>query len=116
MIIDFLIEYALQVGVGLLISYFAYIVLFRRGHNPFRDRFLPSYDYIIIGGGSAGCILANRLTEDPDVTVLLLEAGGKYNNFLAKIPAACPLLQVDSGIDWNYKVRIYRWPRSYSFF
>lgn len=107
MVTDSFLEGAFKFGGGLLTSYFAYKFLFRQGHNPFRDQFLASYDYIIVGGGTAGCILANRLTEDPDVNVLLLEAGGKYGNYLVKIPAACPLLQVDSGVDWNYKVRIY---------
>ncbi|EIW79544.1 alcohol oxidase [Coniophora puteana RWD-64-598 SS2] len=47
---------------------------------------LPSYDYIVVGGGTAGCVLANRLTQDPDVTVLLIERGGVQNNFISRVP------------------------------
>ena len=43
-------------------------------------------DYVIVGAGSAGCVLANRLTEDPSVRVILIEAGGKDWNPLIHIP------------------------------
>src|SRR3984885_2572741 len=59
------------------------------------------YDYIIIGAGSAGCVLANRLSEDPSVRVLLLEAGGRDRSLKIKIPAAFPE-QFHSKLDWDY--------------
>jgi choline dehydrogenase len=59
------------------------------------------YDYIIIGAGSAGCVLASRLTEDSRVRVLLLEAGGPDKKQEIRIPAAFAKL-FKSEVDWNY--------------
>ena len=59
------------------------------------------YDYVIVGAGSAGCVLANRLTEDPDVRVLLLEAGPPDDNDLVHIPAAFGSLYRTQQ-DWDH--------------
>src|SRR5215213_1052502 len=58
-------------------------------------------DYIVVGAGSAGCVLAGRLTEDPSVRVLLLEAGGKDRSPNIKIPAAFPK-QFHTQLDWDF--------------
>lgn len=58
------------------------------------------FDYIIIGGGSAGCVLAARLSEDPDTQVLLLEAGGEGRDFLVKMPAGTAKLMGHKRLDW----------------
>ncbi|KAK3584937.1 hypothetical protein CHS0354_021818 [Potamilus streckersoni] len=60
------------------------------------------YDYIVVGGGSAGAVLASRLSEKDDVTVLLLEAGGEETeNSLYHVPAGCFILQKTEA-DWGY--------------
>jgi choline dehydrogenase len=62
------------------------------------------FDYVIVGAGSAGCVLANRLTEDPNVTVALLEAGGKNESLLVKMPAGVGNLIATKGpTNWGFE-------------
>jgi choline dehydrogenase-like flavoprotein len=73
------------------------------------------WDYVIVGGGSAGCVLANRLSVDPKVRVLLLEAGGWDKDLRIKIPAG--ITKIPERYDWGYKGapdpslndRVYNW-------
>jgi hypothetical protein len=64
-----------------------------------------SYDFIVIGGGSAGCVLANRLSADPDARVLLLEAGGRDRNPLFRLPMLMGKLFQSGLYNWHYTPR-----------
>jgi choline dehydrogenase len=61
------------------------------------------YDYIILGAGSAGCVLANRLSESGEHSVLVVEAGPMDNKLLIHIPAGVHSVYKDPGINWNYE-------------
>jgi choline dehydrogenase len=62
-----------------------------------------SFDYVIVGAGSAGCLLANRLSRDPGTRVLLLEAGGRDNYFWIPIPVGYLYTIANPRTDWCYK-------------
>ncbi|MEO1552945.1 MAG: choline dehydrogenase [Pseudomonadota bacterium] len=80
---------------------------------------MAEFDYIIIGAGSAGCVLANRLTEDGQSTVLLLEAGGKDTSMMIHIPVGYAQTLKDPKVNWLYETepdpgtndRVHTWPR-----
>ncbi len=61
------------------------------------------YDYVIVGGGTAGCILAARLSEDPAVSVLLLEAGGADRSWKVRMPSAYDYLFKNPKFNWCYQ-------------
>ncbi|MBB5500597.1 GMC family oxidoreductase [Paraburkholderia sp. MM5384-R2] len=63
------------------------------------------FDYVIVGAGTAGCVLANRLTEDPDIHVLLLEAGGKDDYHWIHVPVGYLYCIGNPRTDWLYKTQ-----------
>src|ERR1700677_4069200 len=65
-----------------------------------------SFDYIIVGGGTAGCVLATRLSQDPDVSVLLLEAGGKDNRILIHVPVGYLYCIGNPRTDWCFRTQV----------
>ncbi|SDB22432.1 GMC family oxidoreductase [Bauldia litoralis] len=78
-----------------------------------------TYDHIVIGAGSAGCVVANRLSADPDRTVLLIEAGGKDRHPLVRLPMLMGKLMHSGIYNWRYHTepepefdnREVYWPR-----
>ena len=68
---------------------------------------MSSYDYIVVGAGSAGCVVAARLSEDPSCRVLLLEGGGSDRSDLCRVPGMVSIIhtvpQVKKKYDWGYK-------------
>lgn len=83
------------------------------------DRLGEEFDFIVVGAGSAGCVLANRLSEDGLHRVLLIEAGGGDANPITKIPLTAGLAYYWKAINWNYEIepqphmdnRSVPWPR-----
>jgi choline dehydrogenase len=77
------------------------------------------YDFVIVGGGSAGCVLANRLSSDPTIKVLLLEAGVRDRSPFIHMPAGYLRLMITGQVDWGYHTipqqhaggRSFYWPR-----
>ncbi len=63
---------------------------------------VTQFDYIIVGAGSAGCIVASRLSEDPTRRVLLVEAGGSDRSLIISMPAALPFVYQSKKIGWGY--------------
>jgi len=96
-----------------IVLVFSYLFVIRR--NSQFVNLEDEYDFIICGAGSSGCVVANRLSEDPNVRVLLLEAGPEDTDRWIHIPLMAVYL-LGGRCDWDFKTeptlgRIHNWPR-----
>ncbi len=64
---------------------------------------MAHFDYVIVGGGSAGCVMANKLSENPSNSVLLVEAGGEANNWQATLSFGFAFMLDNPKFDWRYE-------------
>ena len=97
----FIIQAAIVLVIAIIIAYYTITGPFWTP-SILSEQLDEEYDYIVVGGGSAGSVVASRLSEDTDKKVLLLEAGGHYDeNPLLHIPAAWLILQKTEH-DWGY--------------
>lgn len=67
---------------------------------------MDGFDYVVVGAGAAGCVLANRLTEDPGTRVLLIEAGGWDRSPYVRVPKAFSRLMDDPRTAWHYPATV----------
>ncbi|KAJ4473745.1 alcohol oxidase [Lentinula aciculospora] len=88
---------------SLIFSVLVYLTPLSLGAILHSSADLKSYDFIVIGAGPGGSTVSNRLTEDPSISVLLLEAGGANNDSLTiDVPLLCTKLTPNTQWDWNY--------------
>ena len=72
-----------------------------------RTELNEEYDFIVVGAGSAGSVVASRLSENKHVTVLLLEAGGQDDMAAVNVPLAATTM-LNTNADWKYRVSVYK--------
>ena len=80
-------------------------VQFSAGEEEATTMAADTYDYVVVGAGTAGCVLANRLSADPEVRVLLIEAGGRDNYHWIHIPIGYLYCIGNPRTDWRYHTR-----------
>ena len=77
----------------------------KRAHSPNDAALLAEADFIVVGAGSAGCILASRLCENPANRVILVEAGGADTHPFIHIPAGFVNVMTNPALNWMFSTR-----------